>query len=182
MLSQAGHYMVARPDATSLPSWGQESSQKPLTHQTSGPGLVQNLPATTEVQTMVDQNTEDAALYNKKHPFSLKRRRHLDIFKIIDLIMVKWVATCQVSQEASFSLSGLLVHSGQGFHLKLALALDTGIPSPGWVSPKTRETSVWLSSVGTQEPQHRCCGRTRSNVWFSQSFHGYPRPRIKNRS
>lgn len=34
----------------------------------------------TEVQTMVYQNTEDAALYNKKHPFSLKRRRHLIFF------------------------------------------------------------------------------------------------------
>lgn len=53
----------------------------------------------TRVQTMGDQNTE-TLLCTIKHPFSLKRRRHLNFFfKIIDFIMVKWIDTCQVSQE-----------------------------------------------------------------------------------
>lgn len=34
----------------------------------------------TEVQTMVYRDTQDAALYSEKHPFSLKRRRHLNFF------------------------------------------------------------------------------------------------------
>ena len=34
----------------------------------------------TEVQTMVYWDTQDAALYSEKHPFSLKRRRHLNFF------------------------------------------------------------------------------------------------------
>lgn len=59
-----------------------EASQRPLgdTPRTSKLRASELRQLKKEVQTMVYRDTQDAALYSEKHPFSLKRRRHLNFF------------------------------------------------------------------------------------------------------
>lgn len=116
------------------------------------------------VQTMGDQNTE-TLLCTIKHPFSLKRRRHLNFFfKIIDFIMVKWIDTCQVSQEV-FSPKRPPVHPQLGppfWSAMQALPLCTR-PSP----PPCGMSIGSQSSKGTQK---QALWPRQSNVWFHNFF------------
>lgn len=103
-------------------SLGQEASQRPLgaTPRTSELQASELRQLKTEVQTMVYRDTQDAALYSEKHPFSLKRRRHLNFFKMINFIMAKWRQSVKFLRkvpppafsQAAFQLTTCSEHKG----------------------------------------------------------------------
>lgn len=97
---------------------------------------------------MVYQNTEDAALYNKKHPFSLKRKKASNLFLIANFIMVKWIDACQVSQEVCL-LTQRAFHWRPGT-LNPACVLHTGSPSPQDIH------GLWTSVAGNNSLLLQC--------------------------
>lgn len=126
----------------------------------------------TRVQTVGYQNTE-TLLYTIKAPFFPQEEKASQLFfLIIDFIMVKWIDTCQVSQEvfspkwppcppsagAAFPVS----HAGSpSLHMPFFPARVAGAAAVTYGDPE-------VGSVAAREQR-----------LISQLFHGYPRPRLK---
>lgn len=115
----------------------------------------------TRVQTVGYQNTE-TLLYTIKAPFFPQKEKasQLFFFLIIDFIMVKWIGTCQVSQE---------------------------VFSPKWPTCSPSAGAAFLTSRAGSPSLHMpffpvgpASKAAREQCLISQLFHGSLRPRLKS--
>lgn len=124
-------------------------------------GISETLPAKDESSNSGLSKHRDTALYNKSTLFPSKGEGiSTFFFLIIDFIMVKWIGTCQVSQEV-FSPKRPTCSPSAG-----AAFLTSRAGSPSLHMP--------FFPVG---PASKAA---REQCLISQLFHGSPRPRLKS--
>lgn len=113
------------------------------------------------------------ALYSKKHPFSLKRRRHLNL-----LVFVKGRFYNGGADRYLASPSELSGHSQLGPPQVSFLHLLGNTGSPLWAGSPLRHTAWGRGSHGQLAPRCGCTAAQPAQL----SFSGHQRPRSKHQT